>query len=256
MEPTVDVSSKKNSFYLVVKHLIKRNTYFYFLWMQFKSIRDWVEAFFWCKYYKLLRRSKTFKFQGADYAYFYHNYHETYKNERIVEIPILWKILKEHKGKEILEVGNVLSHYFLVNHEILDKYEKGRGVINQDVVEFNPSKKYDLVISISTLEHVGWDEIPKDGTKILRAVENLKCMLMPKGKIVMTFPLGYNSELDELLDKKMIKFAKVHYLKRISADNEWIESDWRGVVSSKFDSPFSNANGLVIGIIDGCESKP
>jgi hypothetical protein len=83
-------------------------------------------------------------------------------------------------------VGNVLSHYFSVNHDVVDKYEKAEGVINRDIIDFHPSKEYDLIISISTLEHVGWDEdisdhkILHDPSKILRAIENLRGLLAPQ----------------------------------------------------------------------------
>jgi hypothetical protein len=38
---------------------------------------------------------------------------------------------------------------------VLDKYEQAPGVINEDVVSFSPPQKYDLIVSVSTLEHVG-----------------------------------------------------------------------------------------------------
>jgi SAM-dependent methyltransferase len=152
---------------------------------------------------------RTFTFQGETYRYFYHKYNTTWRNERAVEIPIVWKIVKKYMDRNILEVGNVLSHYFSVNHDILDKYEKAKGVINQDVVNFSTAKKYDLIVCISTLEHVGWDETPREHMKILHAIENLKKLLAPKGKIVITLPLGYNPELDKLL-----KNGKIHFTKR------------------------------------------
>jgi hypothetical protein len=55
-------------------------------------------------------------------------------------------------------------------------------------------------VSISTLEHVGWDEMTREPMKILKAIENLKNLTNPKGKIVVTLPLGYNPELDRLLN--------------------------------------------------------
>jgi hypothetical protein len=110
---------------------------------------------------------KTFIFNGKTYYYFVHKYNTTWKNERAVEVPIIWDIVREHyrQGKRVLEVGNVLSHYFRIFHDVLDKYEVAEGVINQDVVDFKPAWKYDLIVSISTLEHVGWDEEPKEPEK-------------------------------------------------------------------------------------------
>jgi hypothetical protein len=57
---------------------------------------------------------------------------------------------------------------------VADKYEVSPGVINKDIVEFVPPQKYDLIVSISTLEHVGWNEQPREPTKLLRAIEHLR----------------------------------------------------------------------------------
>lgn len=81
-----------------------------------------------------------FKFQNKKYPYFWHQYNTTWQNERTVEVPIIWEIVKKYKTKKILEVGNVLSYYFPVKHDIVDKYEKEKGVINEDVVNFQPAK--------------------------------------------------------------------------------------------------------------------
>ncbi|MEK6586221.1 MAG: hypothetical protein AABZ24_07730, partial [Nitrospirota bacterium] len=119
-------------------------------------------------------RAKTFQFDGREYEYLYHPYNRTWKNERGVEIPIFRELLLKYEGKRVLEVGNVLSHYFPIRHEVIDKYEVSSGVINQDIVEFVPQDKYDLIISISTLEHVGWDEQPQKPGKLLQAIDHLR----------------------------------------------------------------------------------
>ncbi|MHB9093099.1 MAG: methyltransferase domain-containing protein [Eubacteriales bacterium] len=195
--------------------------------------------------------SKTFTFQGHTYSYFSHEYSTTWLTERTVEVPIIWEIVHKYHGKRILEVGNVLSHYYPVEHDIVDKYEKAPGVINEDVVDYKPSEKYDLIVSISTLEHVGWDaEEPKDPMKILAALENLKSCLAPGGEIVVTLPLGQNLEMDKLLKENKIHFTKQHFLKRISADNQWIEAAWKDVCNAAYFYPFPWANGLVIGILN------
>ncbi len=158
--------------------------------------------------------------------------------------------MREHQGRNILEVGNVLSHYFSVSHDILDKYEKADGVINKDVVDFRSKKRYDLIVSISTLEHVGWDEEARDPTKILYAIQNLKNLFASRSKIVVTLPLGYNPDMDKLLREGKIHFSKQCCLKRISSDNRWIEVGWNDIRESKYGSPFPSANGLVIGFIE------
>jgi cyclopropane fatty-acyl-phospholipid synthase-like methyltransferase len=193
--------------------------------------------------------TKAFKFRGHVYKYFCNKYNTTWKNERVVEVPIVWEIVKNCHGK-ILEMGNVLSHYYAVTHDVVDKYEKAEGVINQDVVDFRTSERYDLIVSISTIEHVGWDESPKDDKKILVAIDNLKKLLNPKGRIVVSMPIGHNPYLDNLLKEEKTGFTSRFYLKRISKDNRWIETDWKGVENSKYNNPYPFANGIVIGNIE------
>jgi cyclopropane fatty-acyl-phospholipid synthase-like methyltransferase len=47
---------------------------------------------------------------------------------------------------------------------------KKGGMINEGVVDFHPSKRYDIIVSISTFEHIGLDEKPKDPKKVLKEV--------------------------------------------------------------------------------------
>jgi hypothetical protein len=202
-----------------------------------------------CKlhYYKAFKSSRTFLFKGKRYQYFQHKYNTTWRTERAVEIPIAWDIVKSHTGKKILEVGNVLSHYYPVSHDILDKYEHAPNVINQDVVDFQPQKQYDLIIAISTLEHVGWDEETKDPRKILCAIENLKKCRTPGAQFIVTLPLGQNPILDRLLENNEIPFVQQYFLKRVTADNAWVETEFKDIQGAKNNFPFRAANGLVIG---------
>jgi hypothetical protein len=39
----------------------------------------------------------------------------------------------KERGSDFLEVGNVLNHYFKLNHDVIDKYEKGKNVKNIDI---------------------------------------------------------------------------------------------------------------------------
>jgi hypothetical protein len=206
--------------------------------------------------FRLIKSWKPFTLDGAKYRYFYHKYNPTWQNERTVEIPIVWKIIKNHPNARVLEFGNVLQHYYSFPHDIVDKYEKGKGVINQDIVNLELGK-YDLIISISTLEHVGWDENPdkKEAKldapeKTLQAVNNLKHHLNPGGMLVFTFPVGANPNLDALMKNRKIGFTKVFCMKRISADDRWRQTDWADIENSRYDAPFPAANGLVIGIIN------
>jgi len=76
----------------------------------------------------------------------------------------------------------------------------------------------------------------------------LKKCLSSQGKIIITFPLGYNHFLDGL-NKKSIGFKEIFYLKRISKDNRWIETTFNKVKQVKYNYPFHNGNGIAVMII-------
>jgi len=246
---------KLRSFLSRAKEAFKEKGLWYVMLAGVRKARNHIVNDFWVYYYKALKSRRTFAFRGDTYRYFYHKYNTTWRNERTVEIPISLEILNKSKGKNVLEVGNVLSHYFPINHDVVDKYEKAEGLINQDIIDFHPSKKYGLIISVSTLEHVGWDEdisdhkILHDPSKILRAVENLRGLLAPQGSIIITLPLGLNPELDRLLRNGKVQFTELFCLKRVSKDNAWVEVDWQEAQTLRYNEPFPAANGLVVGII-------
>lgn len=193
--------------------------------------------------HKILNRE--FIFRGQHYRYFVHPYNMTWMHERAVEIPIVWDVVQKCRGQSILEVGNVLSHYFPVTHDVVDRYEFAPGVINEDVVNFAPPEGYNLIIRISTLEHVGWDEDPRDDTKVLKAIENLKSCMTQQGRFLVTLPIGYNPVLDRFLHAE-IRFEKVAYLRRLG-ELEWVEADWEDVRNVRYGCPLPFANAIVIG---------
>jgi len=199
-------------------------------------------------YYRKVKRHNSVLVLGKTYSYF--DTVKTWYNERAIEIPIVMEMVRKYQGTNILEIGNVLSNHVRFEHDILDKYEIAKGIINEDVVNFRPEKSYDLIVSISTLEHVGWDEKPRDNMKIPRAIENMKALITPQGgMIIITVPLGYNSALDKLLKDGIIRFSKQYHLVRTSKGNEWKEASWEDVNATKYNTPLPYANGLIIGII-------
>lgn len=200
-------------------------------------------------FHELFRSNRKFEFNGRTYRYLIHPYNYSWETERRVEIPIFLNLIKKFKRKEILEVGNVLSHYVNFKHDIVDKYEKAEEVINKDVIDLKPKKKYDLIISISTLEHVGWDETPQQKNKIAAAIKNLKKLVKPKGTIAITIPMGHNLYMDGLIKKGKDGFKEKYFLKRISKQNIWKQVDKKEIKGAKYGSPFPYANILFIGII-------
>jgi SAM-dependent methyltransferase len=200
-------------------------------------------------WHRLFYSRRTFVFQGERHAYLLHRYNSTWKTERVVEVPIVWEEVRRASGLRVLEVGNVLAHYFPVTHDRVDKYERAPGVVNVDIVDY-AAPPYDLIVSISTLEHVGWDEPERDPDKVLRAVANLRALTAPGGRLVITLPIAYNPHVDAHLREGRIPFSQCHYLRRVSRDNRWAEASWDEVKDAQYDTPFRRINALVVGTID------
>ncbi len=78
-------------------------------------------------------------------------------------------------------------------------------------------------MSISTLEHVGYDDTVRNPDKIINVLAHLKqnC-LAPGGSMIFTMPLGYNSVMDERLFSDRLGFDELFFLKRING-GDWGE---------------------------------
>lgn len=199
-------------------------------------------------YRKAFRKKRTFTYNGREIEYFEHPYNRTWMNERAVEIPITWNLMRNHASADVLEIGNVISHYYQFGHTVVDKYEKGRGTIQQDVVDLALPKQYPLIITISTIEHVGWDETPRTPGKHRQALDVLKKCLAPNGMLAVTLPIGYNPDLDKDLFEGVLGFNEIHYFKRVTQE-EWQQAGMEDIRDSKYGTPFRAANGLAIGIV-------
>lgn len=206
----------------------------------------------------MTKLSQTFVLGGERYRYFYGEYNFTWCNERTVEVPFIWNIVSEHPDGKVLEVGNVLSHYFPTRHLIVDKYERGINVTNEDIVEFWTEDKFDVIVSISTLEHVGWDERPRNPTKILKALQRLKLMLAEEGRVYVTLPWGVNPHLDRLIMEGKLGLTNTLFMRRVSFDNAWEECDSAQLRNAVYmhsypDSredcpPYPHANAILMGM--------
>ena len=195
-------------------------------------------------------RSATFPFKGADLSYFYHRYNWTWLNERSVEIPIAFQLLDQKNARRVLEVGNVLSHYREgLHHEVVDRYETGDPrVINCDARHFAPAERYDLILSLSTLEHVGWDELPRDSHKAWETIQHLRSLLSPQGTFLFTVPAGYHPQLQQTLIDSADEWGELHAIRRISWRNEWQECSPQEAARCAFGQPYPFANAVFVGV--------
>ncbi len=191
---------------------------------------------------------RRFILDGAPHAYFVARGNRTWDNERAVEVPVVWHELERRNGsKGVLEVGNVLGHYFEITHPVLDKYEQDEHVTwNEDVIGFKPPFAPDLVLSISTLEHVGRDESPQDPAKFRLAIDSIVSWLSPGGRLVFTVPFGYNPAVRSYLDAAHPARTAVRCLRRTTLDNLWVQADYAEVRDYSYGRPFPCANAIAI----------
>jgi hypothetical protein len=140
-----------------------------------------------------------------------------------------------------------------MQHTVIDKYERAPDVINEDVSHWSSEKRYDYIVSISTLEHVGWDKSGErkeeaDGGKILAAIETVKQQLAPGGTAIITVPIGYNPFLDPYLADNTISFAAMLWMTRTGLFT-WEQTGRHEALNCRYNSPFRCANAILIGVI-------
>lgn len=191
-------------------------------------------------------QGESFELDGQTYSYWLHPYNHTWANERIVEVAVARAHMKVVSSGRIVEVGNVMSHYTASPHPVVDRYERCfyRPIINSDVLDYTPEESWDLLVSLSTFEHIGWDESPREPAKVLRAWEHVRRWLSPRGKGIVTVPIGWNDHLDEQLRRNALPGARVAFMRRISEENRWIQVDSEEALSCRYGAPYPSANAV------------
>lgn len=157
----------------------------------------------------------------------YSGYMNRRMSERGIELYLMKKIIQKwnETNCSIIEVGAVSPYGFpnsdFIN-DIIDPYDNHEKVTRKiDLFEFDFTG-YN-VISISTIEHVGLGDygLNKDTTeKKYNAIEALKKILSECDKCLITFPIGYNKQLDKYVYEN---FKGTLCYKRGKFDNNWIK---------------------------------
>lgn len=197
--------------------------------------------------------------------------------ERSVEIPIGVDFYNQIKSEsKVLEIGNVLANYeslFRGNdnfktRRIIDKYEVAAGVENIDLMELNESQKYNYIISISTVEHIGQENSIHEGfdgfEEPLKGIAKIYDLLDIGGKALITVPFGklinglgfiqFSQPYINLLQAKYQIPAEAiskSYLKRIAteigAENPrqlWIQAEESELGDVEFSWPWPYGNAI------------
>lgn len=193
-----------------------------------------------------LRGSRgAFTLDGEIHRYLIHRHKRTWTTERAVEVPVIAALVERRAGARILEVGNVLSHYGRTDHAVVDKYERAPGVLNRDVMELDGLGPLDLIVAVSTLEHVGWDEEPREPGRAAEAVRRLIALLASGGELVITVPVGYNADFDRALRTGELRPDRAAALRREPGTTRWREVPTAEAWSAPYDFLLYSARGVV-----------
>lgn len=197
------------------------------------------------------RPTAAFGHEGVALPYLRHAYNYTWLNERAVEVPLaLAELDAAGPAARVLEIGNVLAHYRPGTHAVVDKYEQAPGVRNVDVVDIGTGGDlpgpFDLILAVSTLEHVGLDEDVRDPDKPARAISHLASLLAPGGRLWCTFPVGYNAGLDARLQADGLGFTRLTALRRTGRDNRWEQVPVDSVWGTGYDWLLYTAQAIVV----------
>lgn len=217
------------------------------LWWVVRSAAGWVVGWLVGRLRAGRPTRGSFAWDGRPVRYFHHRYNYTWLNERAVETALAVEVLRDSAGQDVLEVGNVLGHYVPVDHLVVDKYEVAPGVLNADVADLELERRFDLIVSVSTLEHVGLDEDLKDPLKAGRAIARLQSLLKPGGRLWVTLPAGYNLDLDQQIREGEVSFTRLRALRRDDFRNRWREVPVEEVWSASYDWLLYTAHGLLVG---------
>lgn len=126
-------------------------------------------------------------------------------NERIIEVPWVSSQLDFKKKGSVLDIGwlestlpiSLATAGFLVTGVDIREGELTHPnletVVGDICTVALPKKKYDYVILLSTLEHIGLDSIygaAPDGSSDLKAVRRCLAVLKPGGTLIITTPVA------------------------------------------------------------------
>lgn len=185
----------------------------------------------------------AFRWCGLAYPYFHGAYNNTRISERAVEVSIAMSLLNQ--SVYTLEVGAVLPHYLpgwpSGRHTVIDLHEVFPGVVNEDVLTFEPDIRYDCIICISTLDHLN------NAHEVKTAVTNMKSWLHRGGDLFITLPAGQPPEvgggewLDELVLSGQLEMTLTRMDKTNAAGHGWEQVDTEcPPLAYNGETPFAN----------------
>ena len=182
-----------------------------------------------------------FKFEGKEFEYVHHEHNRTRINERAVELPLVEYFLNEYP--DCVEIGAVSPYYFEGRHLIYDLTDNHPRSAKKDAIEVSV---YDqALLSVSTIEHIGHDfgDI-KDEMKAIRLLDK---WLAQSGPYLITWPLGFNLFLDQMLFENHKILNPKFVARRPYPSHDWKQVSLEQLTETdKIYGSFSCANSIVV----------
>jgi hypothetical protein len=133
-------------------------------------------------------------------------------------------------------------------HTIIDKYEAGPGVLNVDVIDYDPGQRFGFILSLSTLEHVGWDEQPREPDKAEAALARLGELVEPGGALLVTIPVGVHRRLERAFTAPGAPFESVTLFVKTSRRAIWKRREPADLFRYEYGAPYALANAVLVGV--------
>jgi len=170
---------------------------------------------------------------------FDHPTHKTLINERCVEIPLIFRYI-DFTGGDLTEIGAVSPYYCQYEHDCIDPTDK-RATRNDKAEECDFTGLN--VLSVSTIEHIGrgdyhLEKEPDLAFKVLNKIysECKTCLI--------TWPIGYNLELDKAADKNLKNYDYFFVVRE--EEMKWGVVEDKSGFNHKYGKPFRNANSIIV----------
>jgi len=196
--------------------------------------------------------------------------------------------IARRRASRVLEVGNTLRHYEnelswlcnLAERRIIDKFETYPGVEQLDVMELERGQGYDLILCLSTVEHIGQHTTPdgqygeaggevahrRDRFAPLGAIARIYDLLAEDGRALITVPFGrltdggwwiqfsrpylnlLKSHFDVPEDALSVKALKREQIQIYDPhpSQRWVQTDTASVADTEFNTPGPHANAIAV----------
>lgn len=195
-------------------------------------------------------KQTTFELRGVELPYVDAPYNMARHNERAVEVSAALHLYAHARaqGGDVLEIGAVLPHYLprwpANQHTVVDLYEQGHGIVNENVVTWEAPHQYDLIVCISTLDHL------LGPMELWMALARMRAWRKPGGLIFVTLPanqpedVGGGPWLDALLrDRHALEASDMWRLDKVDPmNNLWQEVTGTKTPPRDYNSPTAYAN--------------